>query len=240
MRLLERLLPGSCLLCGAMSRNDLLCQACVDDLPLTPEAHCPQCSERTTFGEYCGACLRHPPHFSRTIALYRYEFPVDRLIQQLKYSHQVAIARWSGHALAARLAPGTIDLILPVPLHQERLRQRGFNQSGEIAKALGRRLGLPVSHDLLMRREATAPQAMLPHDTRQENVRGVFECRGDLSGQRVLLVDDVMTTGATLRECSRVLHLHGAASIEVGVVARALRGTSAGPHTSERPLPQNV
>lgn len=221
---LERLLPGVCLLCGGTGAGSLLCPACGDDLPRLPDTLCPQCGERSTFGERCGACLKDPPHFSRTMALYRYEFPVDRLIQQLKYGHQLAIARWCGEALAARLDRGESDLILPVPLHAARLRERGFNQSGEIARALGRELAQPVIHDMLSRCQATAAQATLAHDARQGNVRGAFECRGDLSGQRILLVDDVMTTGATLRECARVLHLHGAASIAVGVVARAMRG----------------
>ena len=110
-----------------------------------------------------------------------------------------------------------------MPLHPARLRARGFNQSLEIARPLGRALGIPVAPDGLIRTRATPPQAELPLKERARNVRGAFEYRGELAGQRVLLVDDVMTTGSTLREAARILALHGAGPITVAVAARALR-----------------
>jgi ComF family protein len=217
------LLPGSCLLCASNSATSLLCPACTADLPQLPAALCPQCGEETTLGERCGACLKDPPAFARTIALFRYEFPVDRLIQALKYGHQLALAAWLGHRLGERLVAEDYDLLLPLPLHPSRLRTRGFNQSLEIARVTSRVLGIPLNPGILTRIRATPPQAELPLKERARNVRGAFECARDLAGIRILLVDDVMTTGSTLREAARILKLHGAGQITVAVAARALR-----------------
>lgn len=222
-RAADLLLPASCLLCGGDSQNDVVCAACASELPPLAEQRCPLCADRTTHGERCGACLKNPPAFARTLAAYRYDFPLDRIIHALKYGHQLAVADWCAGRLAPLAGHERFDRILPLPLHDERLRQRGFNQSGEIAKALGRRLNLPADLTSLARTRATPPQADLPHKERLRNVRGAFECRTDLTGQHLLLVDDVMTTGATANEGARVLKLHGAASVTVAVVARALK-----------------
>jgi ComF family protein len=217
------LLPGSCLLCASTSAASLLCPACTADLPQLPAALCPQCGEETTLGERCGACLKDPPAFARTIALFRYEFPVDRLIQALKYGHQLALAAWLGHRLGEQLVAEDYDLLLPLPLHPSRLRTRGFNQSLEIARVTSKALAIPMNPAILTRIRATPPQAELPLKERGRNVRGAFECARDLAGKRILLVDDVMTTGSTLREATRILKLHGAGQITVAVAARALR-----------------
>ena len=222
-RVAARLLPGSCLLCAADSAAGLLCAACAADLPQLPAALCPQCGDETTLGERCGACLKDPPAFARTIALFRYEFPVNRLIQALKYGHQLPLAAWFGARLGRMLVAADHDLVLPLPLHPTRLRTRGFNQSLEIARPVARALGVAIDPTLLSRTRATPPQADLPLKERGKNVRGAFECAGDLAGKRVLLVDDVMTTGSTLREAARILKLHGAGPITVAVAARALR-----------------
>ena len=219
---LNCLLPESCLLCNADSRTGLLCPDCRKDLPELPATRCPQCSIPTTFGERCGACLKAPPHFNRTIALFRYDFPVDRIIHALKYGHQLAVADWLGGQLAAHLNAEN-QLIIPLPLHPDRLRERGFNQSAELARAIGNLLKLAVDRSTLFRNCATQPQAELPLKERHKNVRNAFECRADLSGKNIQLIDDVMTTGATVNECARVLKLHGAADISVVVAARAVK-----------------
>lgn len=222
-RLRDNLLPGSCLLCGSTAGGDLLCPDCRADLPPLPAQHCPQCAEPTTHGERCGACLHVPPHFDRTIACLSYDFPSDRLIHALKYGHCLAVADWCGRMLSERLAGEGFDRILPLPLHPDRLRQRGFNQAAEIAGKFQFWPKIPVDRSALQRTRATTPQAELPPKERQRNVRGAFECRRDFTGQHLLLVDDVLTTGATADECARVLKLHGAASVTVAVVCRALR-----------------
>lgn len=222
-RLLDILMPGSCLLCGGEGKGSLLCADCESDLPALPSPNCPNCAIPTTYGERCGACLKSPPAFEHAVALYAYDFPADRLIHNLKYGHQLAIAGWLGEKLARQLTNTQIDLILPLPLHPARLRERGFNQSAELAKGIGNHLNLPVDRDNLLRLRATPPQAELPLKERHKNVRGAFECRVDLTGRRLLLVDDVMTSGATVNECARILKLHGASEITVAVAARALK-----------------
>ena len=221
--LASKALPGSCLLCAADSASSLLCPACTADLPRQAATVCPQCAIETPLGERCGTCLKSLPAFTRTIAPFRYEFPVDRLVQALKYSHRLPLAKWFGNSLSGQITAGEHDLLLPLPLHPLRLRDRGFNQSAEIARAIHNQLGIPMDVDCLARKRATPPQAALPLKERARNVRGAFECTADLSGKRILLVDDVMTTGSTLRECARVLQLHGAAQITLAVAARAQR-----------------
>lgn len=220
---LAKLLPGSCLLCGGDSHCTLLCQACTDDLPAARQPACPLCGDATTHGERCGACLKDAPSFDRTSALFTYDFPVDRLIQALKYGHQIALARWFGQRMAEQSPALTADAIIPMPLHPNRIRERGFNQSMEIARTFGNWLKIPVDRETLRRVRSTTPQAELPPKERHRNVRGAFECSHDYAGQRLILVDDVMTTGASANECARVLKIHGALEVNIYVVARALK-----------------
>ncbi len=219
-QIMNQSIPGSCLLCASDCGTGLICRNCEADLPLSSIAHCPQCGEQTTHGERCGACLIEAPHFDRTIALYSYEFPIDKIIRSFKYGHQLAVANWIGQRLSLRIdAP--IDVIVPLPLHPERLRERGFNQSVEIAAVIGKCLNLPVHRSTLKRSRATPHQTGLLPKERKKNVRGAFECNADYSNKTILLLDDVMTTGATLNECARVLKQHGATSVIAAVAARA-------------------
>jgi ComF family protein len=214
-------LPQDCMLCGARSSHALLCHACQSDLPRIPGA-CPSCA-LPSGGAICGECLRHPPAFDRTFAALAYGFPVDKLVQQLKYSGQLALAHWLGETLweSVRAAPRP-DLILPMPLHPARLTSRGFNQALEIARPIARHGGVPLVPDLARRTLDTAPQASQALDARHKNIKGAFACDADLSGRHIALIDDVMTSGATLNELARTLKRAGAAQISVWVVARAL------------------
>jgi ComF family protein len=222
-QLQNSLLPRSCLLCGADSSNHLLCPDCTKDLPPLPKYRCPQCSEQTTHGERCGACLKDPPAFEHSYAIFCYEFPVDRIIHAYKYGHQLAVGNWAAEFIAQQVANNTYDLLIPMPLHPDRLCERGFNQAAEIARRISLNTGQQLTTETLTRSRATKPQAELPMKERSRNVRGAFECNTDLNGKRVLLIDDVMTTGATLREASRILKLHGASYIDVAVLARAYK-----------------
>jgi ComF family protein len=216
---LDALLPWDCLLCGEAGASGLLCAACAGDLPRLPESQCPRCADASP-GGICGACQKQPPHFDATIAAFRYAFPADKLVQELKYRQRLAIADFLAQALLAGPRPAG-DLLLPVPLSRERLRERGFNQALEIARPLARALGLPLLVDACHRRRDTAPQATLPWRQRHGNVRHAFECAADLTGKSVIVVDDVMTTGATLNELAGSLKARGAARVSNWVVARA-------------------
>lgn len=220
-RILSACLPHTCLLCACDS-DDTLCPDCKSDLPRLPPG-CPYCAEPTEDGRVCGRCLAHPPHFDATYAPLAYAYPVDRLIHTYKYSGELALAPWFAALMAESIGPAGFDCILPLPLHPLRLRERGFNQAAELARQLGKKLRFRVDLDSCRRRRATPPQAALPHKARADNVRGAFECTRRFDGERLLLVDDVLTTGATANECARTLKSHGAALVSVAVVARALR-----------------
>ena len=220
LTILSALLPQDCLLCGEAC-GDLLCPACRQELPIAEERTCPVCAERSPADGPCGSCLKAPPHFEATFAACLYAFPIDKLVQALKYSHRLPVAE-----LLARLMLGgprpTGDVIVPVPLSLPRLRQRGFNQAVEIARPLARELGLPLVTQRCRRRDAVA-QATLPWHVRRQNVRHAFECTFDLGGRSVIVVDDVMTTGATLDEFARTLKIHGATRVTNWVAARTMR-----------------
>jgi ComF family protein len=217
------LLPQDCLLCAAPSGDCLLCPACAESLPRLGAECCPICALPTPGAQVCGACLKQAPHFDATQAVFRYEFPVDSLIQALKYSHRLASADFLGRFLAPMAAGRRPDLILPVPLSAARLVERGFNQALEIARPLAKALGVPLETGHIHRRRDTAPQTGLPWKERAQNMRHAFECDIDLGGKSVLVVDDVMTTGATLDELARTLKAHGAVRVDNRVLARALK-----------------
>ena len=197
-----------------------MCAACTAGLPALPE-HCPRCALPSPRGALCGSCLASPPLFDGTTALWLYEFPCDRLVQALKYRGWLALAPFFARGLAARPLPG-IDLIVPMPLHPERLAQRGFNQATEIARNLAKGAPFVLASRGARRVRNTAAQTDLPHEERARNVRGAFACDLDLDGKSIGVVDDVMTTGATLNELSRVLKRAGAARVENLVVARSV------------------
>lgn len=220
--LLDLLLPQDCLLCSAASGSALLCPDCAGGLPALPADRCSHCAQPGHAGVACGRCQRRPPHFDALLALHPYAFPVDRLILQLKYAHQLAIADHFGAALAAAIGSIEVDLIVPMPLHPGRLAERGFNQARELARALARASGLVCDAASCTRRRATAPQEGLSLDERRRNLRDAFFCTADYGGRHLLLVDDVATTGASADECARTLKLHGAGRVTVAVVARTL------------------
>jgi ComF family protein len=215
---LGRMFAGTCFLCRG-SADSLLCAACDADLPRLVGLRCPRCALESPRGEVCGRCLSDPPHYDATIAALAYEFPADTLVHSLKFRGELALAGLLGGILSDKIAPGSIDAVVPVPLSLARLRSRGYNQAVEIARHLDRR---KLDLELCERSRDTPAQMDLPYDERRHNVRGAFTCTRALPGKRVAVVDDVMTTGATLNELALVLKKAGAAHVENWIVARTL------------------
>lgn len=181
------------------------------------------CALPTPHGAICGHCLKRPPHFGSTRAAYTYAFPLDRLVQSLKYGHNLAVVSLLADELAAQAAKHPLpDVLIPMPLHPNRLRQRGFNQAHEIAQRIARILRLPVLPHATMRVIDTAPQASLPLKQRRNNLRGAFACEHNLQGKHVAIVDDVMTSGSTLDALAEALLKAGALEVQCWVVARAV------------------
>lgn len=216
------LLAQDCLLCSAFSGARPICPACEADLPRLSVFRCPRCALPTPRGEVCGRCLARSPGYDRALAAFAYDFPLDRLLQAFKYGHRLALAGYLGEQLAALPGMAFADLIVPLPLHPQRLRERGFNQALELARPVGRAWQIPIDVSGCRRVRNTPGQAGLPWRERAGNVRGAFACEADYSGKRLLLIDDVMTTGASLDELARTVRRHGAAEVSLLILARAL------------------
>jgi ComF family protein len=218
----RRALPQRCELCAAPSGALLLCSACLQSLPRLGPA-CPVCALPTPGGEVCGRCLTDPPPFAATLAAFAYAFPIDRLMHAFKYHGRLALAEWAaGAILAEHRRAITPDRLVALPLSRERQRERGYNQAYEIARAVARELRSPLIRRGIRRDRASPPQAALPWSERAKNVRGAFVCELDLAGMTVAVIDDVMTTGASLAELAKTLKAAGATRVENWVVARTL------------------
>ncbi|HEU5337809.1 MAG TPA: ComF family protein [Sulfuricaulis sp.] len=220
--------PDFCLLCqGRVSTARDLCTGCEQSLP-RDRWGCPRCAAAGAVVEggdaICGECQNHPPAFDGAQAVFRYASPVDKLIQQLKYHGRLELSRVLGGYLAEHLlALDDLlpDVVIPVPLHVSRLRERGYNQSLEIARFIARRLHVPLDWEGAKRIRPTVPQAELPRDQRRKNVRGAFTTSDVFFGRRVAIVDDVMTSGHTVNALAESLRRSGAQDVQVWVVARA-------------------
>lgn len=231
------LFKQSCLLCAssidtAKSSNvpinsDAACKACLKDLPWHPAGSCPQCG-LTSNGQLCGSCISAPPDFDITHAVFLYQFPIDAMMQRYKYGNSLNLGDTFGKFLSEKVLPErqskNIDLIIPMPMHPQRLKERGFNQAIEIAKALNNSLtnSTTLDYKSVIRQKLAPPQASLPLKQRVKNIKGAFEVKGDLAGKRIAIIDDVMTTGASLNELAKTLKKAGAEHVECWVVARTL------------------
>jgi len=229
---LDLFLPPVCLLCARHLRDSgrpyAFCPACTDAIEPLPAAHCRCCKHPypdATSCHLCPGCLTRPPHFTTAYAAGRYRGPLKAAIHKLKYRQQLFLAKPLGELLARSLADDLSafrpDVLLPVPIHRQRLRRRGYNQALEIARPIARFTRVPIEAGLLLRIRPTPSQQGLPAQARRNNLREAFRVRGAVAGARILLVDDVMTTGETVRACSRELVQAGATDVRVAVVGRA-------------------
>lgn len=224
------LLPSHCTLCLAEDPSGLnLCPGCRADLPWLGTA-CPCCAlplpdgADAEPGRLCGACQQRPPGFDRATALFHYASPVDRLILQLKFASGLHLARLFASLLATRLSDRPKpECVIPIPLHPSRQRARGFNQAVEIARPLARQLGCRLDLETCVRSRPTPAQSRLSAVQRRRNLHDAFALTRPLQARHIALVDDVMTTGATLNAVSKLLRRAGAEQIDVWVCARTHR-----------------
>ncbi len=219
-------LKPRCAACASAceSRDAVLCDAC-RALAFTPVPRCTCCAiviPADAHSERCGACLAYAPSFDISRVAATYDATVRSVLHDFKFNQQPGLARWFAQELAAhaRMLPAD-SLLVPVPLSTERLRERGFNQSWEIAKHLSALTGLPTRADAVLRTRHTPAQSTLKFKERRDNIKGAFACPTRLEGLHIAVVDDVMTSGATLEEMARTLKKAGAVSVANLVVFRA-------------------
>jgi ComF family protein len=220
---LRRLAAPYCAVCR-VQRGDPVCPGCRQDFFDCSGARCVVCGDHLRVESRqtpCGRCLLAPPAFDRTIVLGDYMPPLDGMVTALKSGGRLDLARVFGDLLSERVGPRpAIDSVLAVPLARHRQRQRGFNQSMEIARVISRHLAVPLRARTLVRTGAGPPQQSLPLHARRANVRGAFTLGRALSARCAAVVDDVMTSGATLDEVAQVLKRGGVEQIINLVVAR--------------------
>lgn len=219
-------IPSTCLLCETAD-NQLICEACSNQFFTSLTHRCLICAlPINDHDTHCGACLKNPPTFDATFAVCDYVAPLDRLVLALKFGHHLAVAQAMANLMANVFIEQLPDVLIAVPLSRQRLAQRGFNQALEVAKPLAKKWERPIHTNLLSRVRDTKAQAMLHPNQRQENILHAFSFNEDyadkIRGQHIGVVDDVMTTGATLDEVARCLKKHGASKISNLVFSRTL------------------
>lgn len=226
------LLPYSCILCNNKSaRSQDICENCLDDLPfLTFTCHrCAKPLLQNNPNLICSDCLSQPPPFNRTFALFYYQPPITKLIMNLKFGQSLVNARILGELLAEKIqfnwykGKPLPEVLIPIPLHHQRLKERGFNQAVEIARPVAKKLDLPIELFICQRIKNTAPQARLPAHQREQNIQDAFRVLGKLDFQHVAILDDVMTTGFTVKQFSSILRRGGIKQIDVWCCARPKR-----------------
>ena len=233
--LLDVILPPICHICRSFipnAGNLHICPTCRDRLPLVSSPLCVICGipfTGTGSDHRCGACLTHPPHFDTARAHFLYEGALRDLIHSFKYNQNTKLryplALLTLEGVSELLPDHNPNLIIPVPLHRSRLRQRGFNQAVLLGRVLSRQLSLPMLTDVLVRTRSTEPQIELSAAERRLNVKGAFKVRKPdrVAGKRILLLDDVMTTGSTMDECAKELKRAGADVVIAATIARTAR-----------------
>ena len=232
-KMLDILLPPQCLACGSLVESQgVLCPSCWDGIDFLGDPCCAACGLPFEFEAFadalCGACLRQPPPYRRARSVFAYDDASRNLVLAFKHGDRTdaapAYGRWLARAGGELI--GDTDVIVPVPLHWMRLFKRKYNQAALLAWALGGLVGRPVAPNHLIRRRRTPSQGTLSPSARRKNVAGAFVLKSSgkaaFSGKRVLLIDDVLTTGATAAACARALLKGGAASVDVLTLARVV------------------
>lgn len=236
--LLRLLFPPRCALCGQVLRlsekKGFLCEACKENIPYLPEDVCPRCGGGTDTAGFCAFCLQ-PYAFEGAFAAFPYE-KVREAVHLFKYDGGIQMGEGLGELMAAYLLKyhgellAKIDVMLAVPLHRAKEKRRGFNQTHILCEKISERTGLPFWKAGLERKRDTIAQSTLSPEERKENLKDAFRATADFSGKRILLVDDVFTTGATCHACAKELYRSGAAAVVVfSLAAAGSHGEKEGP-----------
>ena len=221
-----RLFTPSCVLCNSIAGEISLCDACQYDLPKI-HSSCYQCGlpfEEKIADILCGQCQQSPPPIDYLISSLAYDYPVDYLVSQLKFNRNLAYAKILSKLLLETLQSQQDEqpeLIIPVPLHKSRLRQRGFNQALEIARPIAKAFNIPMAKYAIKRAKQTKAQSLLNAAERKKNLHHSFSLTKPINAKHVVIIDDVVTTGATVFELADVLKKSGVEKVGVWAVARA-------------------
>lgn len=232
----QRFLPCTCLLCACTLQEGLLCVGCQIDLPHVSHKNlCKQCAlQIESLSHFCGHCLHQPPAFERSIIPFAYQYPLDGLIHRFKYRRHLTSGKLLSQLLVDHLQHcaqedehwRTPDLLIPAPMHWLKRWQRGFNQAEFLARHIARELHIPLVSQLIKRTHKTPAQKELTRAARQQNLRKAFaisaQNRIHITGKRIAIVDDVVTTTATVRELSQLLIKAGAKEVQVWALARTM------------------
>ena len=218
------IVPSACLLCTGPAEPGTVCAGCRASLPWNRIA-CPICALplASPAAHLCSHCAAKPPHFDSALSAFRYEAPIAQAIAGLKYHAQFRQSRWLGGEIAALVAARgqpLPDLLIPVPLHPSRLRERGYNQALELGRGVARVLPIAIDWRSAVRVRATADQIGKRARERRREVRGAFVIGTGVAGRHIAIIDDVMTTGSTVNELARACRQAGATRIEVWTAAR--------------------
>lgn len=220
---LQGLWPGRCVACAAAAGSDDLCTGCRASL-LPNQTCCLRCAlPLAEPAVACGRCLRHAPSFDRAWSPWCYASPLDLVVLKLKFGADLAAARVLGELWREQLPlrpPFELDALIPVPLARDRLIERGYNQALELARPLAKSLAKPMHAGWLQRTRATDPQSGLSAKSRKRNLAGAFVADSAVRGKRVAVIDDVMTTGATMQACAKALKRAGAVEVQAWSLAR--------------------
>lgn len=222
----KQMIPQVCFICDERTDGKSICDTCLSMLPYYTPSHCPVCGIPTNQPQICATCSHTPPCFVRTQIGFHYAYPLNKLIQRFKYQADFTIGQQLGLLWAEQIKHSNslqTDIILPMPSHPSRLRERGFNQAVILAKVLGMQLDKPVVTNACHRIWNTTRQATLDRTARETNLIDAFVCETSLSGCHIALVDDVMTTGATLYALAQAALEAGAKTVELWALARAFQ-----------------
>lgn len=215
-----RCLEGVCFFCLGKTQK-AWCDDCAHDF-ISDNARCPICARNTTSPKPCGSCLKNQPFFTSTEVLFNYQYPGDYLVKTFKFNSRPELANCFAEKLTHRLKYAELlpEILIPVPLHKQRQRERGYNQSLEFASTIGSLLGIPVNTSLCHRIINTERQSSLPMKTRKNNVKGAFKLNYINPFNHAVIVDDVITTGSTVNEIASLLKKSGCRRVDVWAIAR--------------------